>query len=107
MRIMVGDSPAQRKLISYLRKRDPKLKEKELLKVLNNIKRFVNLARKIYTEPQAKVVYKDRKVGEKIVKDRIFNTTQEELEKTREKPSETFVELVRKTHKKMTKGKYE
>lgn len=104
---MVGDTPAQKKIISFLKKRDPNLQEKELVQMLDSIKRFVKLTQRIYTEPQAQVTIRDRIENGKIIKDQIFNTSPEELEKVRENPSETMLELIRKTHKKVTRKKYD
>lgn len=104
---MVRNTPAQRKIISFLKKRNPNLQEKELIQLLDSIKRFVKLTQRIYTEPQAQVTIRDRNENGKIIKDQIFNTTPEELEKVRENPSETMIDLIRKTHKKVTKKKYD
>lgn len=104
---MASDTPAKKKLINHLLKRNPNLTEKELNSLVISIKRFVRVVQKIYTEPQAQVTIRDRNVNGKIVKDQIYNTTLEELEKVREKPSETFIELIRKTHKKVTRKKYD
>lgn len=104
---MINNTPAQKKLISYLKKRDPSLTDKEIPTLLNSIKRFVNLTRKIYTEPQARVTYKDRKVGGKIKKDRIFNTDLNELSKVMGKKPEPINNVMQKFHKAVTKGKYD
>jgi len=80
------NSPAKKKLISYLLKRNPNLSEKDISTILTGIKRFVDLTRKIYTEPQAHVSYKDRKVGKKIKKIRVLDTKMEELAKIIDKP---------------------
>lgn len=100
-----GDSPAQKKLFTYLLKRNPNLSQKEIPSVLNSIKRFVNLARKIYTEPQAQVTYEDRKIGTKIQKTRIFNTDIKELSKVMDTKAEPIEEVFRKFHKSVTRRK--
>ena len=104
---MAEYTPAQKKLISYLKKRDPNLSDKEIPSLLNSFKRFVNLAIKIYTEPQARVTYKDRKKGEKIKKDRIFNTDMGELSKVMDKKLEPIEKVFQKFNKSVTKGKYD
>ncbi len=93
---------AQKKLTSFLKRRDPKLTEKDIAITLTGVKRFVNLARKIYTEPQAQVTYKDRKIGKKTQKDRIFTTDMKELTKVMKKPAEPIEEVFRKFHKSVT-----
>jgi hypothetical protein len=73
--------PAGKKLISYLMKRDPRLNERDVPHVLNSIKRFVDVVKKIYTEPQAQLFYKDLKIDGKTVRQRIIKTDFEELKK--------------------------
>jgi hypothetical protein len=104
---MDKSTPAQRKLISFLSKRNPSLSKKEIYRVLNSLKRFVILTAKIYTEPQARITYKDRVVGNKISKDRIFTTNMRELTKVMEKPSEPIKKVFTKFHKEVTKNKYD
>lgn len=97
---MTGKTPAQRKLVSYIQKCDPSLSDKDLATILNGIKRFVNLARRIYTEPQARVTYKDIKDGKKIIKQRIFNVDLHELAKVNNKSKQEPVDVntFRKLH---------
>ena len=104
---MDNKSSAQKKLISYLKKRRFGVEAEDIPSLLNDIRRFVVLVQKIYTEPQAQVTIRDRHVNGKIIKDQIFNTTPEELEKVRENPSDTTIELIRKAHKKVTRKKYD
>lgn len=99
-------SPAQEKFIRYLHKRYPTLSNKEAPMVLNSIKRFVDLTRKIYTEPQAIVKYKDNESNGKKIKDRVFNTTVDEVEKARKKDTDKLLELMRNAHKTFIKKKY-
>lgn len=76
-------TPAQRKLVNFLYKRDPSLREKDVIPLLNNIKRFVNLARKIYTEPQATFLYnKNLRIEKKYKKfDLVIKTDIKEIGK--------------------------
>lgn len=95
------NSPAQKKLINHLLKRDPKLTEKELSSLLSSIKRFVTVVQKIYTEPQAKIYLKDVVENGKKVKKRFVETNIEELLKVKRDAGEpvtekTFRELTEK-----------
>lgn len=101
---MADYTKAQEKLIAFLKKKDPTLNEKEISGILNSFKRFVNLTRRIYTEPQAIISYKDRKTEKEIVKDRIITTDIEELKKvlSTEKQSETIIEVMRRFNKSVT-----
>lgn len=102
------NSPAQKKLINHLLKRDPKLTEKELSSLLSSIKRFVKVVQKIYTEPQAQITIKDFKENGKVVRKRIINTDLEEFKKVfdRNKQKQDLAETFRKFHKSVTKDKY-
>lgn len=98
---MDDNSPAKKKLIKYLLKRNPNLEETEIASQLNSIKRFVKVVQKIYTEPQAKIYFKEFEENEKKVKKRIIETTPDELSKLNrgtDKPItiETIRELTRK-----------
>ena len=104
---MADTTPAQRKLITYLKKREPKLSEKDIQSLLGDFKRFVNLTWKIYKEPQARVSYRDKVVEGKVVKDRIFTTNMEEISKVMEGKVQPFEEVMRKFHKSVSKGKNE
>lgn len=104
---MADTTPAQRKLIAYLKKRDPKLSEKEIQSLLSDFKRFVNVTWRIYKEPQARVSYRDRMIDEKVVKDRIFTTNMEEVSKVMDGKAQPLEEVLRKFHKSVTKGKDE
>lgn len=70
---MADNTLAQKKLISFLKKRHPSLSEKELVETLTGLKRFVNVVRKIYTEPQAQIKIIDKK--------KIVSTDLEEFKK--------------------------
>lgn len=82
---MTKQTPAQKKLSTYLINQYPEVKKKDIPILLNDIKRFVSVVHKIYTEPQAKVNYRDKKVNGKNVKNRIFNTTMKEVMKVANK----------------------
>ncbi|MBU4210481.1 hypothetical protein KKC08_00660 [Patescibacteria group bacterium] len=98
---------AQKKLISYLKKRDSKLSEKEVLVLMNGIRRFVNVVRKIYTEPQAEIIYKDRKIGEKTIKQRVIKTDLTELVKVLDGKKKRYplIETILKFNRTVTKAK--
>jgi hypothetical protein len=98
-------STSQQKLINYFYKKDPKLTEKDITALLSDTKRFVNLVKKMRTEPQARVVYKDRKVDGKIIKDKIFNTDLEELQKVLEPNEILSMKSFRKLHESLAKKK--
>ena len=94
-------TPAQNKLVTYLIKRDPKLKKDDLISLLSSIKRFVTVVQKIYTEPQARMYYKEVDENGKKVKKRYIDTNIEELLKVKRAPKEpitikTFRELTQK-----------
>jgi len=98
-------SPAKEKLIIKIKKRNPNFSEKDVLSILNGIKRFVDLTRKIYTEPQARITYKDVRVKGKIVKDPTYHTDIEEVAKVMEKPAEPIREVMKKFYKSVKKQK--
>lgn len=104
---MSENKAVQKRLVSFLKKRDPALPDKEIADILNSLKRFVNLTKKIYTEPQAQVSFRDKKVGNKIQKDRIFTTDVQELVKVMDKHIEPLEKVMRKFHKSVTKKKHE
>lgn len=97
---------AQKKLIAHLLKRDPSLNEKTVVPVLNSIRRFVTVVHKIYTEPQAQISYKVRKVGNKTEKIRLIKTDLPELLKVVDKQS-SLTEAFRKFKKAVAKDKNE
>ena len=70
---MATYTPAQKKLVNHLMKRNPDLSEKELGSLLGSIRRFVTVVQKIYTEPQAQIKIIDKK--------RIIDTDLEEFRK--------------------------
>ena len=99
-------TPAQKKLITHLLKRDSSLNEKTIIPVLNSIKRFVTLVQRIYTQPQAQISYKVRKVGNKTEKIRLIKTDYTELMKVVDKQS-SLMEAFSKFNKAVTKSKHE
>lgn len=100
---------AQKKLISFLRKRDSHLNETDILQLLSGIKRFVNVVQKIYTEPQATITIKDKKEGNKTVHQRIISADLEEFKKVfdKNKTEQEAFTVMRKFHKSVTKDKYD
>lgn len=73
---------------------------------MNGIKRFVNLTRKIYTEPQAIVVYKDTIERGKTIKKRIFNVDLKELAKIKKNKGDHINEnTLRELHNSLTGDK--
>ncbi len=105
---MNADTPARKKFVAHLLKQDPKLSEKETSFLLNSFKRFVKVVQRLYTEPQAQIIIKDQKVGDKIVRQRIITSDFEELQKVfdKSKPVQDLAESMRKLHKSITKDKY-
>ena len=105
---MNNQSPAQKKFISFLLKRDPSLKEKDIPTVLNGFKRFVKVVQRIYTEPQAQITIKDFKENGKLVRKRIISTDLEEFRKviTKGKGPQSFSKTFDKLNKAVTKDKY-
>ncbi|MBU1117557.1 hypothetical protein KKD37_01180 [Patescibacteria group bacterium] len=97
---MNNQSPAQNKFISHLLKRDPKLGEKDIPPLVNSFKRFVKVVQKIYTEPQAQIIIKNKK--------RIITTDIKEFKKVFDKdnPKQDLLDTFRKFHKSVTKDKY-
>lgn len=98
---MTDDSTAKNKLITFLKKRHPELKDEELPLLLKDIRRFVTVVQKIYNEPQAKISVKEIKENGQKIKKRVVDTTIEELAKLVRgtgKPitEETFRELTEK-----------
>lgn len=96
---MSNTSLAQKKLISFLKKRHPSLSNKELSKATSDLNRFVNLVQKIYIEPQAQFKIVDNK--------RIISTDFEEFKKVLgNEKSMPIEEAFRKFNKSVTKDKY-
>lgn len=81
-----SNSPIKKKLISKIRNHYPNLNEKEVSNILSNIKKFVVLVQRIQTEPQAQILYKEKKTDGQSVKNRIIQTDVEELVKAAGKP---------------------
>jgi hypothetical protein len=105
---MDKQTSAQKKFISHLMKRDPKLSEKDIPPLLNSFKRFVKVVQKLYTEPQAQITIKDFKENGKVIRKRIISTDLEEFRKviTKGKGPQSFSETFGKFNKAITKDKY-
>lgn len=102
-------SVAKKKFASYLKKRNPQLTDTDIAAVLGDMARFVKVVQKIYTEPQAQFSIKEKKVGNKIVKQKIVTSDYEQLLKVRDKSKkrESLIELIKKFNKSVTKEKYD
>lgn len=102
------DSPIKRKFISYLKKRFPNVKDKDLPFLLNDIQRFVKVVQKIYTEPQASISIQEKKIGKKTVKTKIYSTDMAEVKKVfdKTKSKQDILETMRKFHESVSKDKY-
>lgn len=96
------NSPAKTKLIRHLIASDPKLNEKTVVPVLNGIERFVKLVQKIYTEPQAKIRIKEKKVNGETIKQRVIDTDLEELKKITRGKTMPLEEVFDKLHEAVT-----
>jgi len=83
MGLMTTDTPAKKKLISYLKKQHPEVEDKDIPRLLSDIRRFVTVVQRIYTEPQFQIRYKEKKKNGKITKYRIVDTDIEEFGKVR------------------------
>lgn len=70
-----------KKIINFLRQKYPELKDKEIPSLLNDIKRFVLVIQKIYTEPQYQRKIIEKTVEGKIVKVNTINIPLEEFAK--------------------------
>lgn len=105
---MDKQTPAQKRFVSHLMKRDPKLSEKDIPLLLNSFKRFVKVVQKLYTEPQAQITIKDFKENGKVIRKRIISTDLEEFKKVfdKDKPRQNLTETFLKFNKSVTKDKY-
>jgi hypothetical protein len=101
-------SKSQKKFVTHLMKRNPKLSEKDIPPLLSSFKRFVKVVQKIYTEPQAQIIIKDFKENGKVVRKRIISTDLEEFRKviTKGKGPQLFSKTFDKLNKAVTKDKY-
>lgn len=88
------NSPTNKRLVSTIRKHYPNLNEKEMSSVLTSIKKFVVLVQRLRTEPQAQIIYKERKTGGKIHKQRVIKTEHEEIIKVMDKPHQSISEVM-------------
>ena len=105
-----NNSPTKKKLIAQFRKRDPTLTDEEISRLLNSTRRFVDLVRKIRSEPQIQIRYKQKalprinKGKRKKQNLRIIDTHIEDIGKILDKPatpiSEAFKKLSRFVDKK-------
>lgn len=103
---MVIQSTAKKKLVTFIKKNHPEVKDEKLPLLLKDIRRFVTVVQKIYTEPQAKIYFKDIKEGERKVKKRFIDTNIEELLKIKRAPREPItVKTIRELTQKVTKTK--
>ncbi len=102
------ESPARKRIVEYLKRRDSSLLDGEVATILDDIKRFVNLTRRIYTEPQAKVTYEDVLLDGKVKTIRTFNTDLNELKKikksSKQEPIKNVMERFRES---VMKGDYD
>jgi len=100
-------SSVKKRLISYLKKRQPEIKDKDLPYLLNDIQRFVKVVQKIYIEPQAQISFKDISMGNEKIKHRIINTDFIEFLKVadKNKQKQPLKELFKKFNKAVTKKK--
>ncbi len=80
-----SDSPAKKKLIAQIKKRYPSISDEEMPAILSSVKRFVKVAQKIITEPQAHIKYTEQKIDGKIIKNRVIETDIFELQKLAKK----------------------
>ncbi len=104
---MNNDTPAKRKLLSYLKKHHPSIVDSEIPLLLHNIERFVLVIQKIYTEPQAKISFKEVKENGIKIKKRFIETNIEELKKVKRKPNEPITsKTIREFTEKVSKVKY-
>ena len=89
---MSDDTPAKKKLITHLKERHPEVADKDSPHLLKDIRRFVAVVHKIYTEPQYQRRVKEKKVKGKVVKYTVVDTDLEEFVKIKGK-SETPIPL--------------
>lgn len=90
---MITDTPAKKKIISYFKKQHPEVEDKDIPRLLNDIKRFVTVVQQIYTEPQYQVRIKEKKKDGKIVKYSVIDTDIDEFTKVKSK-SEKQISLI-------------
>lgn len=98
---MNNETPAKKKLIAYLKKQHPNVVDSDIPLLLNDIKQFVSVIHRIYTEPQANIYLKEVNENGKKIKKRFIDTNIEELLKVKrdtDEPitSKTFRELTEK-----------
>jgi hypothetical protein len=77
------DSLAKKKLVAKIQKQLPHIGNKELRDTLQGIKRFVSLVQKIRTEPQAQIIYSEKKIAGRIVRTRETNIDYQEFIKVK------------------------
>lgn len=104
---MDGITPAKKKLISYIKTYHTEVKDSDLPLLLNNIQRFVSVIHKIYTEPQAKISFKEVKENGIKVKKRFVETNIEELMKVKRDAGEPITtKTIRELTEKVLGVKY-
>lgn len=104
---MDNNTPAKRKLISYIRENNPDIANESLSDLLNGIERFVNVVQKIYIEPQANIKIIEEKIGNKTIKKRIITTDLNEVRKVidKSKQKSPLKEVFDAFNKSVLKGK--
>lgn len=104
---MKKSTPTKTKLVAYLKKKYPNIKDEELPLLLKDIQRFVVIVQKIYNEPQAKISIKEVEENGKKVKKRFIDTNIEELLKIKRNTNEPItVKTIRELTEKVLKVKY-
>lgn len=105
---MNDKSPAQNKLIKYIKSKDPKASDIEVTKILNDLEKFVKVIQKIYIEPQVNFKVQKLKINGKTLKRKSIVLNMEELKKVRDrsKVQEPLVDVLRRLYKIVTKDKY-
>lgn len=98
------DTPAKKKLVKYLLRRDSSLNENSVEPILSDLARFVKVVHKIYTEPQAQISYKTKDE----IDWRYIRMDYEELKKVWDKnPSLSFQEAIKLFNKIVTKDQHD
>ncbi len=97
---------SQKQLIRHLKNKDSKLTDNDISEVISGLRRFVVLAQKIYTQPQAQFSYKNLKIPftKQSVKTFVVKTTMDELDKVKN-PDESMKSVFKKFVHEVTKGK--
>lgn len=107
LKVFMSNTSSKDKLTAYLKERS-KVTDKEIPPLLKEIRRFVAVVHKIYTEPQYQTRIKEKKVDGKIVKYTVIDTDLEEFAKIKGK-SETQIplnEAIKRFNSVVNKGKH-